>query len=92
MRPVSPSASPIFSDLSGLPPLLIQASESEILWDDARRFVRKALAAGSDARLQSWEGMLHVWQIFQPDVPEANQAWEELDRWFQSIQSTSSPS
>lgn len=92
MRPVNPAVSPIFADLSGLSPLLVQASESEILWDDARRYVHKARASGTDARLQSWQGLLHVWQIFQPEVPEANHAWSEVEKWLQSFQATSSPS
>ena len=63
--------SPIFGDLSNLPPTLIHVSEAEILLDDARRYVNKARASGSPVRLQSWAGLLHVWQIFNPEVPEA---------------------
>ena len=92
VHPTNPSVSPIYADLSGLPPVLIQVSESEMLFDDARRYVAKARASGSSVHLQSWPGLLHVWQIFQPDLPEANQAWEELERWLQSFQSAGSPS
>ncbi|MDT8320163.1 MAG: alpha/beta hydrolase [Xanthomonadales bacterium] len=77
-NPASPIVSPVFGDLSRLPPTLIQVSEAEMLYDDARRFVNKARAGGSPAVLQSWGGMLHAWQIFYPELPEAGQAWEEV--------------
>ncbi len=82
MSPRNPVVSPLLGDLSGLPPLLVQASRSEMLVDDARRYVNKARAAGSPARLQTWGGMVHVWQIFNPELPEANQALDELGKFL----------
>jgi acetyl esterase/lipase len=70
--------SPVLADLSRLPPVLVQASEAELLHDDASRWVAKAQAAGSPARLQTWPHMLHVWQIFNPELPEAEQALAEI--------------
>ena len=67
--------SPLCGDLSRLPPLLVQASEAEMLRDDSRRLVNRAQAAGSPARLQRWDHMVHVWQIFNPELPEARRRW-----------------
>ena len=76
--PSSPKVSPIFGDLSNLPPTLIQVSSTEILFDDARRYTTKARKAGSDVKLQSWSNMCHVWQIFDTMLPEANDAMKEI--------------
>jgi acetyl esterase/lipase len=86
IRPSNPVVSPLFGDLSGLPPTLVQVSESEMLLDDARRYVNKARAAGSPARLQTWAGLLHVWQIFHPDVPEARDAFERISEFLETTQ------
>ena len=86
-RPTNPVVSPIFGDLSNLPPTLIQASEAEILLSDARRFVNKARANGSPVRMQSWADMLHVWQIFNPEVPEAVEALEHVGSFLRSTES-----
>jgi acetyl esterase/lipase len=85
-RPVNPLVSPLHGDLAGLPPTLIQVSESEMLLDDARRYVNKARAAGSPAQLQAWPGLLHVWQILNPEVPEANEAFERIGDFVGSVE------
>jgi len=82
VRPGNPVASPLLGDLSGLPPTLVQASESEMLLDDARRYVYKACAAGSPVKLQTWTDMVHVWQIFDPDLPQAAEAWVEIGKFL----------
>ena len=84
LRPSNPIASPLLGDLSGLPPTLIQASESEMLLDDARRYVYKACASGSPAQLQTWADMLHVWQIFYPELPQAAAAWAEIESFLKA--------
>lgn len=73
-----PDISPLHADLANLPPILVQASEHEILRDDARRYVNKAIQAGTDARLQLWMHMPHVWHIFHPRLPEAKQAFDQI--------------
>jgi acetyl esterase/lipase len=85
-RPVDPQVSPLFGDLSNLPPTLVQVSEAEMLLDDARRYVNKARAAGSPARLQSWPGLLHVWQIMTPEVPEAVEAFERIGDFVRAVE------
>jgi acetyl esterase/lipase len=72
--PTDPLASPIFGNLHGLPPLLIQAGDHEVLLDDSMRFARQARAAGVDVELQIWPEMWHGWQLSAPELPEANEA------------------
>ena len=73
---------PVRGDLSRLPPTLIQASDTEILIDDSRRYVNKARAAGSPVTLQTWHGMVHVWQLFVTTLPEAQAAFDEIGTFF----------
>ncbi len=75
--PLTPLASPLFADLHGLPPTLIQATVNEILCDDARRLADALHAAGSQAQLRLWPRLWHVWQIFAGKVPEADAALAE---------------
>jgi len=86
IKPSNPIVSPVFGDLADLPPVLIQVSEAEMLLDDARRYVNKARAAGSPVRLQSWAGLLHVWQIFYPDVPEARDAMNRIGEYIEAVE------
>jgi monoterpene epsilon-lactone hydrolase len=86
IKPSNPIVSPVFGELSGLPPILIQVSEAEMLLDDARRYVNKARAAGSPVRLQSWPGLLHVWQIFYPEVPEARDAMSLIGEFIEAVE------
>jgi monoterpene epsilon-lactone hydrolase len=85
IAPSSPLVSPVFGDLSGLPPTLVQASEAEILYGDAVRYVNRAVAAGSPARLQSWPHMVHVWQFFYPRLREAGEAWDEIGKFIAEV-------
>jgi len=79
IRPSHPSVSPVFGNLAGLPPTLVQASDAEMLLDDAVRYVNKAQAAGSPVVLQTWRNMVHVWHIFVVDLPEAQEAFSAID-------------
>lgn len=81
MIPPNPLISPIFGDLSRLPPVLVQASEAEMMLGDAQRYVNKAHAAGSSAELETWPDMLHVWHFFEPILPEAQEAFERIGRF-----------
>lgn len=85
MNKINPSnalVSPLFGDLSGLPPTLVQASEAEMLLDDAVRYVNKATAQGSTAIIQTWPFTLHVWQAFQ--TPEADEAFAAVEEFLSS--------
>ncbi len=70
----NPLASPVYADLTGLPPLLIQVSDTEVLLDDSRRVISNATRAGVTATLQVWPRLPHGWQIFAPILPEARTA------------------
>ena len=54
-----PLASPLQGRLSGLPPIRIHVGDDEVLLDDSRRYVERAIAEGVDARLDVWTGMPH---------------------------------
>lgn len=76
--PKAPLASPLYADLTGLPPLLIQVGTAETLLDDARRLAERARAAGVEVTLHEYEGMPHVWQFFGSFLPEARAACDEI--------------
>ena len=81
-NPFDRKVSPLLGDLKNLPPTLVHVSDSEILFDDSRRYVNKANDCGSKASLQVWENMPHVWHIFYPDIPQANDAFTEIARFI----------
>ncbi len=70
----NPLASPAFGDYAGLPPLLIQVGEHEIIRDDSVQVAAKARAAGVAVTLEVWPGMFHVFQSHEPLLPEGVQA------------------
>jgi acetyl esterase/lipase len=72
--PTDPLASPLFGDVAGLPPLLIQVGDRETVLDDSRRLSAIAEAAGVPTKLEVWDGMIHVFQLFAADLPEAREA------------------
>lgn len=74
----TPLAAPLYADLTGLPPMLIQVGTSEILLDDATRLAERAKEAGVDVTLEPWEEMIHVWQLFASMVPEAKKAVKNI--------------
>lgn len=69
--PRDPYASPVYADLSGLPPLLLQVGSTELLLDDARRVHHKIQAARGTSRLEIYEDVAHCWQMLDGFVPEA---------------------
>jgi acetyl esterase/lipase len=75
--PAHPLISPIFADLSGLPPMIVQVGSHEILLDDAIRLARQAAIADVEVVLEVTPGMPHVFQGFHPLIDEAGAA---LDR------------
>lgn len=67
-----PLLSPLFGDLTGLPPLVIHASDSELLRDDSVLLARKAQGSGVPVTLQLWHGLPHAWPNFAGLLPEAD--------------------
>lgn len=81
--PCNPWISPLYGDMRGLPPILIQVGDHEILLDDAVGFAEKARDAGVDITLHVWEDMVHCFPLLAPMFPEATQAWEETITYIQ---------
>lgn len=79
----TPFASPLYGDFVGLPPLLIQAGESEMLRDDARGVHVRAIAAGGSSELQIFKGVPHVWHMMTPFVPEARIALRKVAEFIE---------
>lgn len=76
--PRTPLASPLYADLTGLPPLLVQVGTAEMLLDDSTRVAERARSAGVDVTLEVWEDMIHGWQMFARMLPEGQQAIEHI--------------
>jgi monoterpene epsilon-lactone hydrolase len=77
-----PLISPIFADLSGLPPLLIQAGSHEVLLDDALRLARLAANADVEVILDITPGVPHVFQAYHPILDEAAAALDRAGRFL----------
>jgi acetyl esterase/lipase len=80
--PAGPLVSPIFADLSGLPPLLIQAGSHEVLLDDATRLAAKAAADDVAVILDVTPGVPHVFQAFAGLLDEAGTALDRAARFI----------
>jgi acetyl esterase/lipase len=76
--PRTPLAAPLYADLHGLPPLLIQVGTAEALLDDSIRLAERARAAGVDVTLDPWEDMIHVWHFFAEMLPEGQEAIDRI--------------
>ena len=76
--PCNPLISPLYGNLQGLPPLLIQAGGDETLLDDSTRFAIKAKDAGVDITLHVSDGMWHCFSLMTPFIPECQQGIKQL--------------
>lgn len=90
--PTHPLASPLYADLAGLPPLVIQAGSDEVLLDDSRRLAERARAAGVEVSIETWPGVPHVWQLWTPYLPEARDALARAVAWITARVPATSPS
>lgn len=79
-----PRLSPLFAPFPAPPPVLIQASRTEILRDDAKRMATRLRAAGGRVRLDLWPDTPHVWQILDGWVPEARAALQQAGAFVQA--------
>ncbi|WBQ11801.1 alpha/beta hydrolase [Hyphomonadaceae bacterium BL14] len=82
LDPRDPDASPLYSDLSDLPPVFIQVGEDEILLDDSVRLHAALEAAGVVTRCEVWAGMWHDFQLFAPLISEADASLERARDWL----------
>ena len=80
----NPLVSPVFGDYTGIPPLLLQVGEHEIIRDDSVSTAAKARADGVDVTLEVWPGMFHNFQSHEPLLPEGRQAFDHIASFMRS--------
>jgi acetyl esterase/lipase len=76
--PTAALASPLYADLTGLPPLQIQVGSRESLLDDARRLAHRGRQDGVDVTYVEHPGVIHMWIVFGPEIPESEAAFSLL--------------
>jgi len=81
--PKSPLAAPLHADLTGLPPLLIQVGDAEVLLDDTTRIESRMKTAGVEVTVEIWEDMIHVWHLFAPMLDKGQEAITRLGSFIQ---------
>ena len=81
-EPQNPYVSPLFGNYAGMPPLLIQVGDLEVLLDDSIRLASHAAGQGCDVALDIWDGMPHAFQGFAPFLPEASEAINKIGRFI----------
>lgn len=74
----NPLVSPILADLSGLPPVYIQAGRAEILYPSIQAFADRAREQAADVELETWDDMTHDFQMFGPDSPYSGAALRRI--------------
>jgi len=77
-----PLVSPVFANVAGLPPMLIQVGDDEILLDDSTRLAAKLETAGVDVELEVWPDMWHAFPIFVGKMPESRKAVEKIGTYI----------
>ena len=87
-----PVASPLYADLSGLPPLMVEVGEVEVLRDDAVALAARARDAGTPVELHVGPGMIHVWHLFAGAAPEATRDLARVAAWVVDRQEGRAPS
>lgn len=80
--PKAPYASPVFQDLTGLPPTYIQVGEDEMLLSDSTRFAEKAKADGVNIQIEIYPGMFHVFNAYWRLLPTAKKANKKLGEFL----------
>jgi acetyl esterase/lipase len=83
--PKNPQASPLYGDLSGLPPIRVHVGDDEVLLDDSRRYVERAVAAGVDAELDVWMGMPHGFVTGIGQFDAARQSLNAIGAFLQGV-------
>jgi monoterpene epsilon-lactone hydrolase len=83
--PAGPLASPVHANLTGLPPLYIQAGTHELLFDGIAALVKKARWAGVPVRFEIWQQMFHCWQVYAEHVPEGMEAIDHIGAFVQDV-------
>ena len=87
----NPQASPLYDDLTGLPPVLLHVGEDEILLDDSRRFAERISSVGGVAQFRVWQGMVHVFSSNLELFLAAREALDEIREFLRSHLTRMSP-
>jgi acetyl esterase/lipase len=80
----NPQASPLYGNLAGLPPVLLHVGEDEILFDDSCRFAERIDSAGGTARIDVWQGMVHVFPSNVELLQAAREALDDIGEFLHS--------
>lgn len=80
-----PDASPVFADTRGLPPVMIQVGEREVMLSDALQLAAHLADSQVRVALEVWPEMFHVWPMFTDILPEAGQALDSAARFLESL-------
>jgi acetyl esterase/lipase len=83
-NPKDPLASPLYGNLEGLPPLLIQVGTREVFLDEIERFAKKAQESGVRVELQKFEEMIHTWHLFSSMVSEGKEAFDRIGEFVKN--------
>jgi monoterpene epsilon-lactone hydrolase len=83
--PRDPRASPAHADLHGLPPMLVQVGDVEMILDQVVAFANKARAAGIEARLRVWEDCFHDWPVYAPLLADGRRAIDEIGAFVREV-------
>ena len=81
--PNDPDASPIFADVRGLPPIMVQIGENELMLSDAIRLSEHLANNRVRVSLEVWPGMFHAWHMFSAVLPEGMQALENASTFLE---------
>ncbi len=81
----NPLVSPVFADLKGFPPILIQAGSIEALLDDSLKLAENAKSAGVIVILEVYDNMTHVFQSFGDDLPESIKAFQNIAKFITNL-------
>jgi acetyl esterase/lipase len=83
-----PLASPLYAsddEMAALPPLLVQVGTRESLLDDSRRFVTRAKAGGAEVEYVEYDGVVHMWMVMAPDLPESRDAFDAAAEFLRHV-------
>lgn len=79
-----PLASPVFADVTGLPPILVQIGENELMLSDAMRLANHLAENRVRVNLEVWPGMFHAWHFYAGMLAEGQQALESSVRFIEA--------
>jgi acetyl esterase/lipase len=82
--PLDPTASPLYGELTGLPPVLIHIGENEVLLDDSVRIGERIEAAGGICEVHVWEGMIHFFPALYSILTAANEALDDIGNFLRA--------